>query len=230
MTDVNVASFEAFLQAWTVRQNKYLEDLRSAQQHCHELQDADLRVLISMVLSHYQQYFEEKSRIAQHNVLLVFSPPWFSSLERTFLWIAGFKPGTGVQLVNTALDDLTEEQNMRLRQLKQETKSEERVLNDKLAKIHESVAAPPLVEMGRHHGRLCLNELGIAEENEVPSSLKASLEALVANADELRINTVLKIVEILRPAQTVKLLVAVAELLHKIRMWGLENDKQRSIG
>lgn len=230
MTDTNVAAFEGFLRGWLARQRDYLEELLSAQQHHHELQDADRRQLVNRVLCHYGQYYEEKSKVAHHNILLVFSPPWFSSLERTFLWVAGFKPGMAFQVVNTALEDLSEERRQRLSQLKQETKMKERDLNDELAKVHESMAGPPLVDMVRSHGKVCLSRSFMAGEEAasaiVPSSFKETLENLVANADALRMNTALKVVQILRPAQAVNFLVAVAELQLRIRSWGLDKDAQ----
>ncbi|KAJ1381195.1 hypothetical protein SESBI_45345 [Sesbania bispinosa] len=226
MTDANVAAFEAFLQGWLVRQRGYLDELLSAQQHHHELQDADRRQLINRVLCHYGQYYEEKSRIAHQNILLLFSPPWFSSLERTFLWMAGFKPGMTFQVVNTALEDLSEGQRQRLSQLSQETKLKERTLNDELAKIQESVAAPPMLHMARSHGRVCVSRSFMAEESAVPGTFKETLENLVANADALRTNTALKVFQILRPAQVVNFLVAVAELQLRIRTWGLDKDSQ----
>lgn len=229
MTDANVASFEAFLQNWMVHQRGNLDELLSAQQHRQELEDDDRRGLINRVLCHYGQYYEEKSKVAQNNILLVFSPPWFSSLERTFLWVAGFKPGMAFEIVNTSLEnDLSEEQKHRLSQLQQETKLKERELNDKLAKVHESVAAPPLVEMARSHGRVCLGRslMETEEIGAVPSSFRVELVNLVASADGLRRNTTLKVLQVLRPAQAVTFFAAVAELQLRVRAWGLEKDAQ----
>ncbi|KAI9085121.1 hypothetical protein K1719_032937 [Acacia pycnantha] len=231
MTDANAASFEAFLREWMMRQKDLLDELLSTQRCRDELHDDDRRELISRVLSHYEQYYQEKSRIANHDILLAFSPSWFTSLERSFLWIAGFKPGIVIQLANQVLDDLSEEQRKRVSELNQETKSEERALNDELAKIQESVGASPLVEVVRNHGRWCLSESCRTEEcGEVPETLKIALENLVVNADTLRMNTALKMVKILKPNQAVNVLVAVAELHIKIRTWGLEKDAQGGSG
>ncbi|XP_057435257.1 protein ZW2-like isoform X2 [Lotus japonicus] len=210
-----------------VRQRAFLDELLSAQQHLQELQDADMRQLINRVLCHYGQYYEEKSRIAHQDVLLVFSPPWFSSFERSFLLVAGFKPGMTFQVVNSSVADLSGEQRQRLSQLRQETKREERDLNDELAKVQEGVAAPPLVDLARSHGRVCLSRSFMAEEGVVvPSSFREVLENLVEKADALRSNTAWKVVRILRPAQIINFLVAVAELQIRIRSWGLDKDAQ----
>ena len=51
-----------------------------------------------------------------------------------------------LQLANNVVSDLTDEQKIGLVELSQETKFEERALNDEFAKIQESTAASPLVE------------------------------------------------------------------------------------
>jgi hypothetical protein len=49
----NAGSFEAFLEGWLVRQEHYLDELLSTQQHCHKMRDEDLKELISRILAHY---------------------------------------------------------------------------------------------------------------------------------------------------------------------------------
>ncbi|KEH23189.1 putative transcription factor TGA like domain-containing protein [Medicago truncatula] len=227
MTDVNVAAFDEFLQGWMIRQRNYLNDLLSAQQQPQELADSDRLNLLNRVLCHYGQYYEEKSKIAHQNILLLFSPPWFSSLEKSFLWVAGFKPGLTFHLVNKTLEDLSEDQRQRLSELKQEIKMKERELNDELAKVHESMAAPPVLDNVRSHGRVCLSRSFMAEEGTVSSSFKETLENLVTNADALRTETALRVVQILKPAQVLNFFVAVAELQLKVRSLGFDKDAQR---
>lgn len=222
MTDVNVAAFDEFLQGWMIRQRNYFDELLSAQQQQQELADSDRLNLLNRVLCHYGQYYEEKSKIANQNIILLFSPPWFSSLEKSFLWVAGFKPGLTFHLVNKTLKDLSDDQRQRLSELKQETKMKERELNDELAKVHESMAAPPVLDKVRSHGRVCLSSSFMAEEGTVPSSFKETLENLVTNADALRTETALRVVQILKPAQVLNFFVAVAELQLKVRSLGFD--------
>ena len=85
-----------------------------------------------------------------------------------------------IQVANQTLEeDLSEEQRRMMSEIVNETRMEERELNDELAKIHESVAAPPVVEAARSHGRLGLNETG----GEVARTVKIALENVVGNAD-----------------------------------------------
>lgn len=226
MTDANVAAFEEFLQGWLIRQRNYLDELLSAQELHQQIDRSDRMNLLNRVLSHYGQYYEEKSKIAHQNILLLFSPPWFSSLEKSYLWVAGFKPGLTFHLVNKTLEDLSEEQKESLNELKQETKMKERELNDEMAKVHENTAAPPLVDMIRSHGRVCLSRSFMAEESTVPNTFKETLENLVTNADALRTETALRVVQILKPAQVLNFFVAVAELQLRVRSLGLDKDAE----
>ncbi|XP_041027079.1 protein ZW2-like [Juglans microcarpa x Juglans regia] len=218
------ASFEAFLEGWLVRQEHYLDELLSARQHCHEIRDEDLKDLVCRILAHYQEYYEEKSMVAQMDVFLVFSPTWFTSFERTFLWIAGFKPGLAFRLISNSVDDLSEDQHQRMNRLMEETKVEERALNHELAKIQERVAAPPLLEILRRGRRSIDGE--IREEDNVFAAWRSALDSVVANADALRTNTAVKVVEILSPAQSVRFLAAVSELQLRIRSWGLQREAE----
>ncbi|OVA02714.1 Transcription factor TGA like domain [Macleaya cordata] len=142
--DSNWASFQIFFQGWLIRQQHYLDQLLSS--HDNKPQE-ELYALISQVLSHYQQYYEAKSILIRQDVYIVFSPPWFSSYERTFLWIAGFKPGLVFKLLNNAVPDLSEEQLENVRRLMMETRAAERELNDEMARVQESVVGPQVADM-----------------------------------------------------------------------------------
>lgn len=214
--------FGAFFEAWLVRQEHFLDELLSAQQRINEARDEDLRDLVYRVLLHYQQYYDEKSRIAQRDVFLVFSPPWFTSFERSLLWIAGYKPGLAFRLLTESVPDLCDGQQVRMARLMEETRVEERALNDKLAKIHESVAAPPLVDVARRYGRFANGE--IVEEDVAIDELKSALESVLANSNFLRTTMATKLVDMLSSAQAVRFLAAVAQFQLKIRSLGLERD------
>ncbi|EEF30274.1 protein RESPONSE TO ABA AND SALT 1 [Ricinus communis] len=208
-------SFVSFFEGWLVRQEHYLDELLSVQQHCHESTEEDLKELVSRILSHYEQYYEEKSRLVQGNVFLVFSPPWFSSLEQSFFWIAGFKPSLAFRVLSNSVNDLSEDQNSEVGRLEKETKVNERLLADEFAKIQESLASPPLLQEARLQGRA--GEDGRVSDRLAVGSLRSRLEAVVAKADLLRTNTVVKVMEILNSVQKVNFLTAVTRLQLRIR-------------
>ncbi|CAK9323368.1 unnamed protein product [Citrullus colocynthis] len=216
----NADSFKAFFDAWLLRQRNYLDDLLSAARGSPH--DGDLQDLISRVLSHYEDYYEKKSRIAQTDIFLVFSPTWFTTSERTLLWIGGFPPGLIFRLVNQSINDMSDEQVIRIRRLRDDMKVEERLLNNDLAKIQEKAAAPPLLEFFRRGG----HDRVIGAEAEM-ETLKGEFQSVLASADFLRRETALKVTEILTPAQNVRFWATVAQLHLRIRALGLQEDADR---
>lgn len=224
-TNSGSRTFETFFEGWLVRQEHYLEELQTTLQNCHESREDDLKDLISRVLAHYQEYYEEKSRMANRNVFLVFAPTWFSPFERTFFWIAGFKPSLAFRVVGSSVNDMTEDQTRRLNQLKDETRAEETELANELARIQESVAAPPIMEMARRFGSTVDGEVRNAEI--ALEAMRAGMEAVLANADMLRTRTAQKLLEILSPIQYVKFLLATTQLQLRVRMWGTQREAER---
>ncbi|GFY82383.1 SAC domain-containing protein 8 [Actinidia rufa] len=178
-----------------------------------------------LVLSHYQEYYEEKSLAANRDVFLVFFPTWFTPLERAFFWIAGFKPGLEFRLVAASVDNMWEDQSQRMRQLMSETKAEERELGNRLARAQESVIEPPVLGAARREMGLRDGEVG--EGKAVIGALRSAMEAVLGGADSLRTRTAERVVEILSAAQNVRFLAAATQLQMKIRMWGLEREAER---
>ncbi|XP_009623095.1 protein ZW2-like [Nicotiana tomentosiformis] len=225
-------SFGVFLEGWLIRQEQYLEELLVAQDTFdEETEEGVIRDLISRVLAHYQEYYEEKSRMSHRNVFLVFSPTWFTPLERTFLWITGFKPGLAFTLVTDSVNDLSGNQVQRINRLRYETKIEEKSLTDELAKIQESVAAPPLMELARRIGMQLLYTDGINIEitdgDENIETLKSAMENVVTDADRLRTRTAERVVGVLSPLQSLRFLTAAAQLQLRLRMMGMQREAER---
>ncbi|XP_048439377.1 protein ZW2-like [Pyrus x bretschneideri] len=170
-------------------------------------------------------YYDEKSRLGQRDVLLVFSPTWYTSYKRSLLWIAGYKPGIVFWLVTELVPDLSDQQRVRMARMREATRVEERTLNDKLAKIHESVAAPPFMDAVRRYGRAGHRE--IVKDDAVIKSLKSALETVVENANLLRTTMGTKLVDLLSSGQAVKFFTAVMEFQLKIQSLGLERDAEK---
>lgn len=226
-------AFEEYYQGWISRQEQFLDELVAARDSSSEFHDNDFRDLINRVRSHYEEYFAEKSRMANTNVFRMFSPTWFTPFERSFLWIGGYKPGLACRLATTgaaATEDLTEEQTEIIRQISNETKRHERALDDEMAKIQENVAAPPLMDLARSVGQhpQPFHHREIEEVDTMIESLKSSMINILSDADRLRTRTVERLVEILSPVQTVCFFAAAAELVIRIRNIGLQKEADRA--
>lgn len=221
--------FHNFFDRWLQRQQSYLDQLIdfSSSPNSHENPEQQRDLIIERVLSHYQEYYKEKARTASEDVFSVFSAPWLSSFEQTFLWIAGFKPMMILCLVkNIVGGDLTAEQLQIMKRMEAETSRAEKELMETIAPVQESVAAPPLLTVARRVGRLMDGE--ISNLDGAIEKVKKALLGVLQRADELRASTVTKAVEVLSPDQKVKFLVGAAEFQLRIRRWGVERDSKRT--
>ncbi|MCL7023511.1 hypothetical protein MKW94_016161 [Papaver nudicaule] len=224
--NANWSSFQMFFQGWILRQQHYLDQLVTSTDKPEE----ELITLVSQVLSHYQQYYEAKSIVIRQDVYVVFTPPWFSSFERTFLWIAGFKPGLAFKILNNSVrDSLSEDQKEQVRELMFETRVAEKELSDEHARIQERVVAPPVVGMARLMRHNSNTESDREHRDEVDMglrSLRETMEALVESADFVRMTTARKVVEMLSPGQAVIFLAAATQLQLKVREMGYQREAE----
>ncbi|KAI3997439.1 hypothetical protein MKX01_008046 [Papaver californicum] len=223
--------FEAFFTGWLIRQENYLDQLISTEKNFQNIPEPELRSLVSQILTHYQQYYAAKAVVTRDDVFVMFTPPWFSSYELTYLWITGFKPSLAFKIVDKSVNrgELTDEQFKALYLLKVQTKAAERDLNNKMYKVQESWALPPLVNLALRNpagSRRVDGETIVGAMN----TLRKEMETLVESADFNRMATARKIVEILSPVQSVRFLAAATKLQVNIRMLGLQRDAERDRG
>ncbi|GAB2251881.1 hypothetical protein Droror1_Dr00004728 [Drosera rotundifolia] len=220
--------FESFLEGWLVRQEHHLDELITAASSSG-YSDEESKELVSRVLRHYEEYYDEKSRDTRHDVFRHLSPPWCTPLECAFLWIGGFRPGVMFQLVAKSVDDLSSLQAQRLDSLRIGTGKEEKKLADALARIQETAASPSIVERIRRiscwpYGDIIVGpQMGTDTE-----SLRSAMETLVANADRLRTKTAAVVVDVLTPKQSMKFLDASAESQRVLWSWGSNGDLEGS--
>lgn len=118
----DASSFSVFFIGWLVRLQSFLDQLLVATQP----ENNNNGDLIERVLGHYAEYYEEKSRVIWQDILLVLSPPWLTNLEKTFIWVGGFKPSLAFSIVGNFVE-LEEEQVSKIRVLKVEIGREERM-------------------------------------------------------------------------------------------------------
>ncbi|XP_068340218.1 protein RESPONSE TO ABA AND SALT 1-like [Pyrus communis] len=200
-------TFEAFYEGWLVRQEHFLDELLSAQQTIDEARDEDLRDLVCRVLS-ITSSFTTRNRNLDSGTFY-----WFSRRR-------GILPTKGACFGSPGTN-----RRVRIARLREVARVEERALNDKLAKIHESVAAPLFMDAVRRYGRAGHRE--IVEDDAVIKSLKLALETVVENANLLRTTMATKLVDLLSSGQAVKFLTAVMQFQLKIRSLGLERDAEK---
>lgn len=214
-------SFSEFFEAWEIQHRIYLDKL------LHHDDQEDLTHLVEEVLSHYQNYYDEKSKAAESDVFLMFSPPWFTSFERTLLWASGFKPSLAFQLVKEFVGgELTEDQNVRIAVVREETRRMEREIVQAMASVQESVAAPPFCGLIKREASLVDGQ--VSDMENAVNELKSAMLTVLRDADYLRQHTAIQVLEVLTPLQKVKFLTGTSQFWLRSRRFGMERDHNQS--
>ncbi|PIA50797.1 hypothetical protein AQUCO_01200209v1 [Aquilegia coerulea] len=216
-------SFGDFFEEWIVTLESDLEQLNilSSQNHL----EVELETTVGRVLSHYQHYYETKSRATNENVFLLFSSPWLSTYERSLLWITGFRPCMPFRIVEKLfVGELSSDQVEKIQSLKADSTAQEKVLNKEMARIQESVVGPSWVEIINRMDTQVVNN---GEVDQVLGIIKVELRDLVIEADFLRGATARELVNILNPVHAAKFLAATARLQLRIHALGVKIDADR---
>ncbi|KAL7216696.1 hypothetical protein ACSBR1_028600 [Camellia fascicularis] len=222
-------SFHRFYQTWFDHLRRLVDQLTQAPRPPTTEEDQHiLHQLVHMVTSHYAEYYRVKSLAAKHDVFSLFAAPWSTSLERSLHWIAGWRPTTAFHLIYTEssirfeshvvdilrglrtgdLGDLSPGQFRRVSELQCDTVREENAITDELSEWQDG--SSDILGM-------CANLDGKIER----------LVRILGKADDLRMMTVRKVVDLLTPQQAVEFLIAAAELQFGVRSWGMNQDHQR---
>lgn len=208
-----------------------------------------LRPLLERVVQHYEHYYRAKARWGKNDILSMFNPTWRSSLEDAFLWIGGWRPSmafhllyseSGLQLearlhelmqglVSGDLSDLTPTQLEQVDRLQKETICWEKEISEKQAKQQETVADSSMVELA--HAMTEAMRDGdvdrVMDDGRVDATLAPKQDGLVGIlqlADDLRLETLRKVIDILTPMQAVHYLIAAAALHLRVHEWGKKRD------
>ncbi|CAI0440802.1 unnamed protein product [Linum tenue] len=138
----------------------------------------------------------------------MFTAPWATSLERSLHWIAGWRPTTLFHLVYTESSILFESH---------------------IVDILKGLKTGDLGDLSPTQFRR-VSELQcdtVREENAITDELSEWQDGASDLADDLRLKTVRRVVELLTPQQAVEFLIAAAELQFGVRGWGQDQDGVR---
>lgn len=128
MASTSTSNINPYYENWLIQLQNFLDKL-NAISNSYDDEEENISELLSQVLDHYLDYYREKFMSTNRDVFVLVSPPWYTSLEKTFLWMAGFKPSTLLSTINYSIGtELTTEQGEELKRLKAETKREEKVM------------------------------------------------------------------------------------------------------
>lgn len=219
-------SFQRFYETWFEQLHQLMNQLNRAPRQ--PTAEEENHQLVQKVMSHYSEYYRVKSIVAKQDILSVFAAPWATTLERSLHWIAGWRPTTAFHLIYTEasirfesqifdilrglrngdLGDLSPAQFRRVSELQCETVREENAITDELSEWQDG--ASDFVGMRSH---------GDGGKMEV-------LVRVVEKADQLRLKTIEKLVELFTPRQAAEFLIAAAHLQFGVRALGATYDRR----
>ncbi|WOL15996.1 hypothetical protein Cni_G24778 [Canna indica] len=212
---------ESFFDSWVAR----LDELRSDLLAALSRRPDSVPPAIDALLDHYREYCDAKAHLADTDVLRLLSHSWLTPFERTFLWVAGWKPSLVFRLVPQCNGGggcpLSPDQRAAVEELEREVVAAEHRISERMARAQEVMAGQAVLEAVRDGARNRVMRAAAADE------VAQALLAVVAAADELRDATLRRMVEILAPAQTAEFLAAAAELRLRVRRWGLRRNAQQ---
>ncbi|XP_022981708.1 protein DOG1-like 4 [Cucurbita maxima] len=215
-------NFASFYATWFDHLHHLIHQLSSTPTDHHH------HHLVHTIISHYSEYFRVKSLAAERDPLSVFSAPWATSFERSLHWVAGWRPTTTFHLIysqstilfqsqiadilhaprTSDLGDLSPFQFHRVSEIQCQTVEEENAITDELSEWQDE-------------------ESELMQRRVEASGKGEGLVRIIKKADDLRLRTVQKVVELLTPKQAVEFLIAAAELQFGVRVWGINEDRQR---
>ncbi|TKY67070.1 TGACG-sequence-specific DNA-binding protein TGA-2.1 [Spatholobus suberectus] len=197
------AMFDMEYARWLEDDHRHMAELQTGLQ----LSDGELRVIVDGYLSHYDEVFRLKGLAAKTDVFHLINGMWTSPAERCFLWIGGFKPSELITMLIQQLDPLAEQQYMGIYGLRHSSLQTEEALTQGLEQLQQSlvdtIAGGPVVD-------------GVQQMVAAMGKL-ANLEGFVAQADNLRQQTLHQLCRLLTVRQAARCCLVIGEYYGRLR-------------
>ncbi|KAK4347247.1 hypothetical protein RND71_033586 [Anisodus tanguticus] len=240
---------ECLHETWMNVQHEELTELEQAIARARngQIQDQELKQLIEKIINHFQEYANNRSRLARNDVSPFFAPATCTTLENSALWIAGCRPSSFIRFIYALsgmnfeshlseflegkrfgdLSELTGKQLRMIDELQGKTIREERKLSTRLASLQEDIVDKPLASKMKKAGddddHQCENADEALDEH------SHYMAGVMEEADELRMKTLKEIVlSILEPVHAVEYLAATKRIRFCVKQWGKKRDHEHS--
>ncbi|KAL2496486.1 delay of germination 1 [Forsythia ovata] len=254
MATFNYEQFQCCFLNWINQQQEDLEELVQALET--NPGNEKLQILTEKGIKHFEEYYEKRARMSEHDAPSFLSHSWCTSFENAFLWIGGCRPSLSIRLVYSVcgsevdaqlveflrgeikgnLAEISALQLHSINSLHGNTVREE----DKLSNTMASLQANGYSSFFAHFHfediadeplamiakRACRVGQSGLDLDQAIDAHSHSLARVLAAADKLRLNTLKELMRILSPLQAVDLLVATKKLHLSMHEWGKRRDKQ----
>ncbi|CAN8245974.1 unnamed protein product [Cochlearia groenlandica] len=251
-TKINIEQAqESCYNEWMSLQSQRINDLKQAldQRRRSNGRDNDnkLHELVESIIGDFKDYIGKRSDLSQRCCSNYYAPSWNTHLENALMWMGGCRPSSFFRLVyalcgsqteirvtqflrykgggrGASLSDITAEQLAKINGLHVKIIYEEEKMTKKASSLQEDAADMPIATVA-------YAEEHVGEPNRaVDQALDKQEEAmatLLADADNLRVHTLSKIVEILSRVQAADFLLAGKKLDLSMHEWGRIRDLRR---
>ncbi|GAB2272444.1 transcription factor [Dionaea muscipula] len=211
MSGNGAITFDVEYARWLEEHNRQLNELRSAvSAHAG---DAELRMVLDGVMSHYDDIFKLKATAAKADVFHLLSGMWKTPAERCFLWLGGFRPSELLKLLVNQLEPLTEQQLGAIGNLQQSSQQAEDALSQGMEALQQSLAETLSSGSLGTSGNVA-NYMG---QMAMAMGKLGTLEGFIHQADNLRRQTLQQMHRILTTRQSARALLAIHDYFSRLR-------------
>ncbi|KAL1200199.1 Protein DELAY OF GERMINATION 1 [Cardamine amara subsp. amara] len=247
---------ESCYKRWMNLQSQRIPELKQLLAQRKSPRDAEtdrkLRELEQKIIGDFKDYAGKRVDLAHRYSSNYYAPSWNTPLENALIWMGGCRPSSFFRLVyalcgsqteirvtqflrnidgytslggdGISLSDLTAEQLAKINVLHVKVIEEEEKMTKKVSSLQEDAADIPIatVAFAEEH----VGEPNMAVD-EALDKQEESMAGLLAEADNLRVDTLTKIVEILSPVQAADFFLAAKKLHLSMHEWGAVRDRRR---
>lgn len=240
---MSILAFEKFYVQWLGEMKGRFGRLRVALQQASRAEEEEVAALVQACYSHYCEYMGEKIKLCKEDASFVVAGMWRTPLEAGFLWMGGWRPTTAVVLAYSLMGMQIESELQKLLEgielptmaalsarqlsmldlLQQKLRVSEDGLSNRLAVLQmlladqqmakATAASPPPSES---------NDLSDVREAMEPKL--AGLRDLLAEAEQLRGETIREMLNILRPIQAGQYALAAYEMTIAVQKLGNQRE------
>ncbi|KAK8651135.1 hypothetical protein V6N13_140749 [Hibiscus sabdariffa] len=215
MSGNGALAFDVEYARWLEEHNRKINELRTAvNSHAG---DAELRIIVDSVTTHYDDIFRLKGTAAKADVFHILSGMWKTPAERCFLWIGGFRSSELLKLLANQLEPLTEQQFMGIQKLQQSSQQAEDSLSHGMEALQQSLAetlangSPPGSSGSSGNVANYMGQMAMA------MGKLGTLEGFLLQADNLRQQTLQQMHRILTTRQSARALLAINDYFSRLR-------------
>nr|ANN47481.1 DOG1 [Arabidopsis thaliana] len=242
---------------WMSLQSQRIPELKQllAQRRSHGDEDNDnkLRELTGKIIGDFKNYAAKRADLAHRCSSNYYAPTWNSPLENALIWMGGCRPSSIFRLVyalcgsqteirvtqflrnidgyessggggGASLSDLSAEQLAKINVLHVKIIDEEEKMTKKVSSLQEDAADIPIATVAYEMENV--GEPNVVVDQALDKQEEAMARLLV-EADNLRVDTLAKILGILSPVQGADFLLAGKKLHLSMHEWGTMRDRRR---